>query len=300
MDLWTGISIVVRRWYVALPLLAASLVVAAVAGAEVQRQYRAGASVVLVAPQAKIVANVRQPLDNPFDTRSLGAAVHRQLSDSDLALALEEEGFATDYTLNFDRDASIIDLTVTASDAERAVATVQRLITEARAGLDRSQAAAEVAPDSAISLDTVTATERAEPLRGGRFRVVVTIVLLGAVIATSAALATESFVLHRRNLGLAHPGDAALGPLPSTRTDRRPPTDDDAGSRPTAGAARRAMPPPVPTSTGGRSAADPLDPTMIDLRARLSAFRPDGEPRRLAMGALDPADDGPAPAPHER
>ena len=132
MDLWSAIFTVIRRWYVALPILLVSIVAMVVIGGKMQPDYKAEASVVFTAPARKVVNGQEQPFKNQYanDTKTLAAAVYRQITNADQHRSLDEDGFSPRYDLVLDQFSAIMDIEVTATSQEQAIDTANQLISE--------------------------------------------------------------------------------------------------------------------------------------------------------------------------
>ena len=202
MDLWSAIFTVIRRWYVALPILLVSIVAMVVIGGKMKPDYKAEASVVFTAPARKVVNGQEQPFKNQYanDTKTLAAAVYRQITNADQHRTLEEDGFSPRYELVLDQFSAIMDIEVTATSQEQAIDTANQLISETDRNALAIQRQSRPPEDELVRVDKIYLPVDAELVPGSKSRVMATVLLLGLVAAASAAFMVESLATRRRGL----------------------------------------------------------------------------------------------------
>jgi hypothetical protein len=202
VDLWSAIFTVIRRWYVALPILLVSILAMVVIGGKMQPDYKAEASLVFTGPARKIVNGQEQPFKNQYanDTKTLAAAVYRQITSADQHRSLEEDGFSPRYDLALDQFSAIMDIEVTAKSQEQAIDTANQLISETDRNALAIQRQSRPPEDELVRVDKIYLPVDAELVPGSKSRVMATVLLLGLVAAASAAFMVESLAARRRGL----------------------------------------------------------------------------------------------------
>lgn len=202
MDLWTVIRVVARRWYVSAPLLVLVVLAAVEIGEQVRPDYEAGGSVILLPPAPEYDAE-GEPLatTNPFlrsNPTVLANSVMRVLQSPEELRELEAAGLSPNVELSHQRDASIIDVLVTAGSDAVARETVEVVIDRVQEVMDELQADTGAPEREFLGLRVLASPTTATELAGDRMRVILTIIGLGMVVVASAALAWDAVAQRRR------------------------------------------------------------------------------------------------------
>ena len=312
MDLWSAIFTVIRRWYVALPILLVSIVAMVVIGGKMKPDYKAEASVVFTAPARKVVNGQEQPFKNQYanDTKTLAAAVYRQITNADQHRTLDEDGFSPRYELVLDQFSAIMDIEVTATSQEQAIDTANQLISETDRNALAIQRQSRPPEDELVRVDKIYLPVDAELVPGSKSRVMATVLLLGLVAAASAVFMVESLATRRRGLATdaggavrypdgvvrhpdAGPAAAPADGLAGRRPGRRAPYAAAPGASSTTPAHNepaRLVPIEAAQTAGGgiRVDADELDALLAEVpmepQAKVANGSTSNQPRTINRG----------------
>lgn len=204
MDIWDGLRIVVRRWYVAAPIALAFTVFAFLSSGRVAADYTAEASTMLLGPNDDLAA-ITTPDDtayNPYlsscgTCQTVGHALMLSMDSAAVRGSMADEGWSTTYTVAAEPRTPIVLLEATSRDPDVAVGTIDALIDRMSAELVARQEAANAPEDRRITLSVLA--QDSEP-RGdftGQTRVRLTLVAIGLALAAGAAFATEALLYYR-------------------------------------------------------------------------------------------------------
>jgi capsular polysaccharide biosynthesis protein len=192
MDLWELLKIMGRRWYVTLPVLAVTALVAVTLPPTIDPEYRASGTMILVGPQGTAADQ------NPFVTAGLGtnaeaAAIVAQSPNS--KALVDEQDLSTEYTVEADGPVVVITATgETPSVAVETVTFVEQLLDDQLADLQTQAAVPETALLRVVPLiPEVIAT----PVYQQRLRVTILTVVIGVLVATLLAMAVEGLSRRR-------------------------------------------------------------------------------------------------------
>jgi capsular polysaccharide biosynthesis protein len=202
VDLWSAIFTVLRRWYVALPILAASVAAAVVVGGRIQPEYKTEMAIVFEAPQRKVVNGQEQPFVNAYaaDPQLLAALTGRVLRSEEIRSELEEQDLSPQYELAVDNFSAIIDFVVVGTSEDQALDTSFALIEQSQQVSRRIQNQGD--PTERVEVRSAQPPSEAERQAGSKPRVMASLVLLGIVGAAGAAFILESLSNRRRNGGV--------------------------------------------------------------------------------------------------
>lgn len=208
MDLWQSLLVVVRRWYVAAPLLILTVVVALGASEGIAPEYRAKSDLLLLAPTTQPVEGGGVQSGNPYLSSAAGLATTAQalqlsaLSGETTAL-LNAEGLSTNYQIGTGTRSPIISLEAVSDDAAIAGETVTRLTEILRERLDAREEAAAVSDDQRIQVDVLRQTGVGIADFQAQSRVRILILVLGGILSIGAAFAAEGLLRGRSASGEA-------------------------------------------------------------------------------------------------
>lgn len=185
MDLWTAAKILLRRWYVTLPVLLLGLAATLAVDSRLEPTYQATGSVVLVPPQ---VSNVALPYGGIRNTTEV---LERRLQAAPVGLILQSKGITASYAVENERDYPILNFVAEAETPQMAVNAVQELATQTSEQLVRLQQDLGYPADQHIGMDVLVSPERATELNRARTRALFALILLSVAGATIAALIVE-------------------------------------------------------------------------------------------------------------
>jgi hypothetical protein len=208
VDLLTTIRILLRRWFVVVPALLLTAGAAYLTLQTVKPSYEATGAVVLLGPAtagAPVPGEPSPPQVNPYlefggalETTAL--IVSRSLMSEAAVTRLAEKGATAVYEVGTGSDGGSPLVNVIATDPDEAVAlrTVEVLITEVGAELERRQAAARAPRSQFIRAETVTTPTRATPLSGSSLRAVAAVGALGLAASFGLGFLAEAVAVRRR------------------------------------------------------------------------------------------------------
>lgn len=195
MDLGTLIRILLRRWYVVLPLLAITLITAVQIGRSIDPDYQARGSVLLIGPNISQgdEVNPLAELRSPLNTTAL--AIGLIAVDEQTRTEVRQLGFQGTYEVDVTPNTPIINIRVRATTPEQALLTLEAVIDAVKLKLDERQRGVDAPEDSLIQGETLTKTTTSRALYGSRDRAVAGIMAVGLVAAASAAVLFEAYVV---------------------------------------------------------------------------------------------------------
>ena len=216
MDFGTLIRILVRRWYVVLPTLLITFLVAYTQVSSVKPEYTATGSILIlqppVDPTTPTPPNANQA--NPFaqlsaPLRTTAVVISGVLSDKAVHTQIAQSGLSRDFQVTVDPDAPVTTITATASSPKVAVDTVNGLMGRFTTELQARQTASGVPPTQQLQTQTLSAPTTAEKDTSNRSRAMGAFAVLGVIAALCAALTAEN-ISGRRRRG---PGPTAVEPV---------------------------------------------------------------------------------------
>jgi capsular polysaccharide biosynthesis protein len=143
VDIWGAILVLARRFYITVPLAAASLIGAYAMASSVQPEYNATASVVLLGPTAPAPDRTAAPAPvNPYVSMSaatLTAAIQVSLTSTDSLAKLQAQHLSTNFSVTNVNRSTVIAFTATSSDPRQAAATANQLVNLMRSELSARQ-----------------------------------------------------------------------------------------------------------------------------------------------------------------
>ena len=191
MDIWGAILVLVRRFYITLPLAAAALIGAYLMTHSIPPEYHASASAVLIGPTAPSDKNNPPPV-NPFTSmgaKTLTTTLQIDLGSPQTAQKLHAANNTTNFTLVNVSQTAILSVTATSKDAGQAVSTANQLVSIIQSDLSTRQhsyttnvgyqvTAQLVAPAVLATADTASRTKAAAIAIAGALLVTILIVLV--------------------------------------------------------------------------------------------------------------------------
>jgi hypothetical protein len=199
VDFWDLTKLLVRRWYVAVPLLLLTAAGAVGLAATIRPDYIADSYMTLVPPRT--AAAETNTVRNPWletGLNALGAAAIYSTQDASVLEPLVQQGYSDNFTLAFDGNSPIIKIEVTATSREQAKATAQQVAQLL------SQSVSSLQQEYNVPRDQLITTQRLD--RGDNIKSSTTklkravIAVIGAGLLLSIALtAMVDAILQRRS-----------------------------------------------------------------------------------------------------
>ncbi len=199
MDLWDLLRVLVRRWWVTVPLLALTAVAAVTLGGRQSTTYDGTASLLLVLP-ANDGSNGEQVV-NPLTVLGVGAPfgslVGTVLDSPETRDAVEQAGGSRDFELAQGKGSPTLVVTVQAASDQVARQTVESVLAEARQSIQQLQDEIDVPQGQRLAgrvvvEPVVTATVSSST------RVLLAVAAAGLLITALVALAVEALLSTRR------------------------------------------------------------------------------------------------------
>jgi hypothetical protein len=215
MDIWTLLGTAARRWYVALPILLAALLIGFVTSRNLEPAYTATSTAVLAGPQ--LVYEDGEPVAvNPFLNLggSLGNTTQAMvvLMDSETKrLEHAARGIVEDYEV--DRTDAVIFFDVTGDDPAAVVFTANELVTILDEEIATLQADPPSAPEQRIRAVAITAPTQATADTGARLQLIAVAGVVGLLLALAAAALVDGVARSRNRSSGRVVADGEEAPL---------------------------------------------------------------------------------------
>jgi capsular polysaccharide biosynthesis protein len=204
VDFWKTIVVLVRRWYVALPALVVSLLLAAMVFQSIPPKYQSTGSVVLLTPPKGASASSKDPATNPLlnfggSLQITAQLVTQVLLSPETATQMAAAGGGTDYQVgDADTGGPFINVVATASSAAQAKHTVELLLQTARQDLIDRQTRLGAPKGSFIAVEDAVVPTDAIQLNGNRLRGAAAALALGLCASLASAFIIESILESRQ------------------------------------------------------------------------------------------------------
>lgn len=236
MDLLDSFRILLRRWWLTLPLLAITLTGLVAGVVMVPWKYKSEATVVLLSSRLQ----AKQTGGNPwlaFDSSLTVTAevLGREIMDGRTADALRRQGNTAGYKVGIAADSTGPVLVVEVEGPNREVTqnTLNAVLKLIPARLDDIQNQGAVVSYARIRPDTVSASSRPQLVVKDKIRTLLMGLFAGLVVTIGVPLFAESLAVRRRRSGLVagdhvSPAERFDGLDHLDHLDRRVHLDDDA------------------------------------------------------------------------
>lgn len=209
MDFWMTIRVLLRRWYIALPVFVVSLGLAGAVFFSVSAQYESTATIVLTSPSTGATVGGAGATSgekiNPllaFDGSLTTSAqiVIETLKDPAILKQYENvDGMPADVAVgNGQLAGPFIVVVVTAGTPEAATRTAASVVELARKELADRQQSLQAPASTYIRADSVVSPTPGKALIGGKVRYAAVALVLGLIAGLTAAYGYESFKNYRR------------------------------------------------------------------------------------------------------
>lgn len=259
MDIWESAKIVVRRWYITVPILGLFLAAAFFLGGQVDPEYRASASMVILPRNTEDVVAFGAPggatSTNPLDYlggQTTLTALQLTLDTDDTRDGLASAGFTPAYSIAVDTQDPLMLVEVLDRDPIVAQSTVDELVFRIQEELDSLQAAVNAPASELLEIQVLGQTQVPTEEYGARLRMRLILLVLGAMVASGAALLADAWATGRAARRRPEDGADDHGTTPEP--------DDGAGEP----AALTPVPGPVSTDDRDDDLDDDLDEGVDD------------------------------------
>jgi hypothetical protein len=226
MDLWDTLGIFWRRWYVVVPILALTAAAVVLTSGRVAADYRATATILLVAPGEVVPTEVleifdpevsggasgdegegddelspggaNQYVDFPGSLRTMAEATALSAGSQATVTRVREAGGTADLGIGVLPGTPIIEVTATDRVPAEAVETMDLAVEAVSSDLGGRQSGAGIPERAWITAQVLNRPEAALADGSSRIRVRVAILLLGIMVAFAAAIAVEGLAQRRQ------------------------------------------------------------------------------------------------------
>ncbi|WP_156758086.1 YveK family protein [Actinokineospora pegani] len=286
MDFWKTLLVLLKRWYVAVPVFVVSLGLAAGVYAATPMHYESTGTLVLTAPTSgpTQVQDKDSGQTNPLlafqSSLSISALIVVQsINTPEVVKGLGADKSDHKFLLAGGSDTGpFISVTAESADEEGSRRLVTTVLDLVRSELTKRQEALGAAPETFIRVDDVVPPTEPEPMRGGKLRAGGVALVLGLIASLATVYGVESYQTRKRP-DEADEDTAADEPTPE-------PTGGDPAPAPTRGPEHRA-----PVERGPDPRALPARGDVPPVRRVLP-----GEPRQTPSPPATPVATGQQPA----
>jgi hypothetical protein len=211
-----------RRWYLVLPGLAATVAGTLAMVGVAPPAYEARGAVLMLPPaQVGSTGTNDGPVQiNPF--LELGGSLYAtadvaaQVIMSDpVARELAEDGAVAAYEVMVGQESPTLTVLATGSSARETIDTVNLVTRRVQQELASRQHAAGAPETSLITADVISAPDEARVLLGSKLRAGAAVVALGSTTTISLGFLAESIAVGRRRRRASAPGTPAAGQQPA-------------------------------------------------------------------------------------
>jgi hypothetical protein len=196
------VRVLVRRWYLTLPLFSVAVYASFAIPPRLPVEYRTTAAVLLVGPEIKeedvrptAAPGARNRLLHLGDSLgTVSRSVALTLGNGSTRQRFADDGLIDDYDVSTEADSPIVEFSVSGGEPAQVEATVEMLVTSAETELRRMQAELAVPPAEEVVLRRISSDDSPRPglqsdkRSGALFLVAGSIVAVGSVLVADAAL----------------------------------------------------------------------------------------------------------------
>jgi capsular polysaccharide biosynthesis protein len=130
VDVWGAITVLVRRFYLTVPIVGIALVLGALYAGKTAPEYHGSASVVMIGPTAVVAKDVPHPI-NPYatlGTATVVAAIQIDASSVQSLTQLVQAGNGINFSVTQNGKTPILDIATTSRSPRQALSTATQLI----------------------------------------------------------------------------------------------------------------------------------------------------------------------------
>lgn len=189
MDVWRITVAAVRRWYVLVPLLALTVVLALAAGRGVKEEYEVTGAAMVV--PGRSYSDIPNPYGGPSDANN---AVGIVLNSPETRQRIAGEGLLDNYEVAPDSRSTIMNFRVRGESQQQAVETGMAVFRMAAVELNDRQAAAGIRLVERYSIDVLQAPSVSAAVTDGRLRNMAVVGVLGAALSLGLAVFFDDVV----------------------------------------------------------------------------------------------------------
>jgi hypothetical protein len=225
MDIFDGLRVVLRWWFVTVPLLVISILGALLLTRNIQPEYTAEAAILFVGPSVREVEvddtiefeSVNPLIEQPASLATAALVASLKATSPQIKNILADEGLSTDYETGVQDRTPVLLLLIRAQSEDVPIATALRLVDLIEQDIRTQQAAADIPPDQAVTISVIGLSSVGGADYGGRNRARIAMVAFGAGASFGAAFFLEGRRRRRESAKRHTPAetDEASEQLPS-------------------------------------------------------------------------------------
>jgi hypothetical protein len=204
MDLLDLLKLVVRRWYVAVPVVIVTLAAAVALGSAIQPEYKTAATVILVPPttsQAPTENGATPAPGNPWlriGETAMAQAVQISASSGESRQKVVAAGGDDAYEITLVTRSSIMTVEISSDTSAKALATVEAVIKLIGEEVVAQQAKYKPKAGEEISTQVLDAGLNVTPSRSNVLRAQIVVLAIGLLLMAAAVVAYDAIA--RRKL----------------------------------------------------------------------------------------------------
>ncbi|WP_424183329.1 hypothetical protein ACOBQX_15050 [Actinokineospora sp. G85] len=206
MDFWKTLLVLLKRWYVAVPVFVVSLGLAAGVYATTPMHYESTGTLVLTAPTSgpTQVQDKDNGQTNPLlafqSSLSISALIVVQsINTPEVVKGLGADKSDHKFLLAGGSDTGpFISVTAESADEQGARQLVTTVLDLVKSELTKRQQALGAAPETFIRVDDVVPPTEPEPMRGGKLRAGGVALVLGLIASLATVYGVESYQTRKR------------------------------------------------------------------------------------------------------
>jgi hypothetical protein len=203
VDFWDATKVLVRRWYITLPLLLLTIGATGYTAIAVKPDWVLTSYVQLIPPQttaAQIEQN-KTNLSNPWNQLGLSAlsqAANYATVDQTFLDTLDEAGFSTNFTINVGEPIAGATIEVIGKTRKQAVETTDKVIARYKESVQRLQSQYGVRQQDTITMQRLDQGENLKRPGGKVKRAILAVFGAGFLLTAGSAIAYDAFARRRR------------------------------------------------------------------------------------------------------
>lgn len=200
MDLALALKVVLRRWYLFVPILAITAALVALGSSSIPNTYRASADFVLL-PATTTPDPDEAPLNPLLATGNyddLLAVLVAVLDHGSTRAVLESEGASPNWAIERAFDGPVLTVRAEAGTEQKALTTVQLVLDATEEQLATLQAETDVEQSAAVAMRVLVQDDEASALYGSKMRLLAALGALGVGIGLGVVFTVDG-VSRRRH-----------------------------------------------------------------------------------------------------
>ena len=189
MDVWRITVAALRRWYVLVPLMALTVLLALAAGQGVKEEYEVTGATMIV--PGRVSSDVPNPYGGPSDANEAVAIV---LNSPSARQQIADDGHLPTYEVSPESNSTIMNFRVRGASQEQATETGMAVFRMAALEMDGRQAAAGIRLGERYSIDVLQAPSVSAVVTDGRMRNMAVVGVLGSALSLTLAVLFDDVV----------------------------------------------------------------------------------------------------------